>query len=184
MQVTKVATVASAEARLADSAAGLAGQARAGAAQAKNVSDALGVKVDGLEKWRAAQEADSHAPGAVLARLARETTIWFGDGVDFVDPELAKRQIGALAAQLKAGGGGLRVVGYSDSAGTVAKNLSLSQQRADAIVAVLLAEGVESSKVVAVGRADQAAIEAPGGPKQRRNRRARFEMLDQAEQGQ
>lgn len=183
-QVLRVATVGSTEAGLAQNAAGFEKRIQSEREQAKSRRDALSQKLDDLEKWRAAQQAEANAPQQILARLARDTVIRFGEGADYLDSDQAKRQIAALAAAAKASGGGLRVVGYSDPAGSEARNLKLSQQRADAVAAALVAEGVESSKVVAVGRSDQAAIEAPGGAERRRNRRVTFETLSQAEQKQ
>ena len=190
MQVMRVATAQAtdaASARLAGDEADLAqkfAEAQARAAAQQQSLDSLGARLEGVEHGLAAEEAAARAPLAVQARLAQESVIWFGEGVDFVDPALARRQIAALAAALKASGGGLRVVGYTDSLGTTAKNSALSQARAEAVVAVLLAEGVESSKLVAVGRGDQTAISAPSGADKKRNRRVIFEMLTPAEQTQ
>jgi outer membrane protein OmpA-like peptidoglycan-associated protein len=170
-------------ARVATSA-GLETEAQAQRGQAaalKGAVEGLAGRLDGSDRWQAAREAEAHAPARALAQLAGATSIAFGDDLDYADPERAKSQIAALAAQLKASGLGLRVLGYSDQKGSPAQNLKLSQQRADHVLAELVAEGVESSKLVSVGRSAEAAIAAPGGPQSRQNRRVAFEMLTPTE---
>jgi outer membrane protein OmpA-like peptidoglycan-associated protein len=150
----------------------------------KGAIEGLGERLDGSDRWRAAREAEAQAPARALAALAGMTTIEFGDELDYADPVRAKSQIAALAAQLKASGFGLRIVGYSDQAGSATANIKLSQQRAEQVAAELVAEGVESSKLVSVGRGVEAAVAAPGGPQRRQNRRVTFEMLTPAEPGE
>ncbi len=179
VSVTRVATAAG-ESRLAAGAADLGQQMQSGAARQATLAKGLAE----ARAWQTARDAEAEAPAARLGHLAADTVVWFGDDAAFADPALAHRQLAALAAQVKAGGGGLRVVGYADSGGSPAKNLALSQARADAAVAVLLAEGVESGRLVAVGRSDQAAIASGTGAQRRRNRRVTFEVIGPAEQGQ
>ena len=134
-QVARVAT-----------AAGLDRQAQAQGEQAsalKGAVESLGGRLDGSDRWRAAREAEARAPQRALAELAGKTVIEFDGDLDYVDAGVAKSRIDALAAQLKASGLGLRVVGYSDPTGSPTQNLKLSQQRADKVAAELVAEGVE-----------------------------------------
>jgi len=77
-----------------------------------------------------------------------------------------------------------RVVGYADGAGRRAKNLPLSQRRADAVVAALASEGVDPQKLVAVGRGNAAVIADERGNQRRLNRRVVFETPIEAEQAQ
>ena len=146
--------------------------------------DGLEARVGAAEKWLAARQAEADAPAARLATLAEKTVILFGDDDTFLDSEIAHRQLAALAAELKASGGSLRVVGYTDSHGSLIKNRALSKGRADAVINVLLAEGVSAQKLVAAGRADQAPIAMENGADRRRNRRVTFEVLDAAGRGQ
>ena len=116
MNVIPVATAASAgaaESRLAAGAADLGRLAEAGASRQAALSAGLAQ----ARAWQAARDEEAKAPAARLTRLAQDTVIWFGDGVDFVDSALAHRQLAALAAAAKAGGGGLRVIGYADFRG-------------------------------------------------------------------
>ena len=179
VSLTPVATAASAgaaESRLAANAADLGQKLGSGAVR----QEALAAGLAEARAWQAARDAEARSPSARLAALARDMVILFGEGADFADPDLARRQLAALASQLKDGGGPLRVVGYSDSTGTAAKNLAISQARAEATVQVLLADGVEKAKLVAVGRGDQTAVAADA--EQRRNRRVTFEPIGAAEQ--
>ena len=167
--------------------AGLATEAQAQRERAsalKGAVEDLSGRLGGSDQWRAARDAEAHAPAKALAELADKTAIEFGDDLDYADPARANHQIAALAARLKATGLGLRVVGYSDQSGSAATNLKVSQQRADKVAAELVADGVESTKVASVGRSVESAISAPGGPLSRRNRRVTFEMPMPAEQDQ
>ena len=150
--------------------------------QAQSALMAQQRRVAPLEAAEAAHVAATDAPLARLARLAAQTTLWFNDGTDFLEPEAARAQIAALAAEIKRSGAALQVVGYTDSLGSVQRNVKLSQAHAEAAVAALIAQDVDSSKLAAVGRGDESPIAADHGPDSRRNRRVVFEMVGPAEQ--
>jgi outer membrane protein OmpA-like peptidoglycan-associated protein len=61
------------------------------------------------------------------------------------------------------------VSGYTDSTGAPARNLVLSQERADAVKAFLLSQGIEGTRVVAKGYgASDFAVPNPASPENRR----------------
>src|SRR6185312_12499447 len=59
--------------------------------------------------------------------------------------------------------------GYTDSTGTTARNLTLSQERADAVKAFLLTQGVDGTRILAKGYgATDFAVSNPASPANRR----------------
>ncbi len=174
MRVTRLETAAAAtarEAQLTERMTALAEQAHATQG-----------RLEELQKWQADRQAEHDSPTAQLERLASSTVIRFGDEDDFLDAEQARRDLVALAWALKASGGSLRVVGYTDSHGSAPMNRHLSRIRAKAVIDALVGEGVEAEKLVAVGRAAEAPIAGESGADRRRNRRVIFELLGAGEQ--
>ncbi len=176
MRVARVATAASLD------AAAPRDQTQAALAAHGARAEALSGRVSRLESAEAARKTEAATPAARLARLAAATTIWFDAGTDFLDRQNAQAQIAVLALAMKESGAALRVVGYTDRLGSHRRNMKLSQARAVATVAALIAQGVDSSKLVSVGRGDESPIAAENGPDSRRNRRVVFELIPQAEQ--
>jgi outer membrane protein OmpA-like peptidoglycan-associated protein/uncharacterized protein YidB (DUF937 family) len=69
------------------------------------------------------------------------------DSMDFLNKA-------AVAIKAAPSGTQIEIGGYTDNTGDAASNLQLSQQRADAVRAYLVAQGVDSSAVVAKGFGD------------------------------
>ncbi len=150
------------------------------AAREKSAETAVAVlrdKLAALESWRESREARDNRPEVKLAQLARRSFIIFGEGAEPLDAAAAQTTISALAEAVKAGGG-LRLIGYSDSTGNAARNLALSRGRAETVARLLVEAGVDPARLVAVGRGDEAALFDEASDQHKRNRRVGFEPLD------
>lgn len=92
---------------------------------------------------------------------------------------VAASSVKALAAYLQAGpSASVRIEGHTDSQGTAAANLMLSQRRADAVRDVLVAAGVPRAKVQAVGRGQlQPVADNASAAGRSRNRRVEIIIL-------
>ena len=59
---------------------------------------------------------------------------------------------------LKSKGSRVSIVGHTDSLGSIAKNLHLSEQRANAVVRALISRGVSPARLNAVGRGESSPV--------------------------
>lgn len=75
----------------------------------------------------------------------------------------------------------LRIEGHTDTTGTDDHNLSLSNQRAEAVRAYLVRSGIESSRLVAKGYGEERTLqEGESDEVHATNRRVEFHMLERA----
>lgn len=73
----------------------------------------------------------------------------------------------------------VRIEGHTDNVGEASTNLSLSQQRADAVLATLVSLGVEASRITSVGMGEDFPIASNDTPEGRgQNRRVDVILLD------
>lgn len=117
-----------------------------------------------------------------LTQFIKSNAIFFGDSIDYRDGKMAEAQLDALAVLIRDADVLVRVVGYTDERGTVTRNSSLSQLRADKVRDALLARGVRTTSLVAVGRLSSSDISPTMGP-QSPNRRVEFELGFKGEAG-
>jgi len=103
-----------------------------------------------LEELRDAMNA---TPRKLLADWAREHAFFFTNGTDFRNERLAELRLDELARLINAASGIVRIVGYTDERGPQTRNNTLSIQRADKVVAGLVARNVPRDRLVTAGRA-------------------------------
>lgn len=114
---------------------------------------------------------DEARTGAAL--FTKPISISFASGSDELGPEAIALLNQHVLPQLQiAGGMYARIEGNTDSVGDYAMNLSLSQRRADAIVAYLVGRGIPAGRLVARGNGSAAPVATNRTPQGRaQNRR-------------
>lgn len=122
-------------------------------------------------------------PRDVLETFAARNAVFFANNSDYRDATRAGETLDALVPLIKSANVLVRVVGYTDLAGTVPGNTSLAQIRADKVRTDLLARGAPPSLVVAVGRRDSNDL-SPAQGIDSPNRRVTFEVGYDGEAGQ
>jgi outer membrane protein OmpA-like peptidoglycan-associated protein len=101
--------------------------------------------------------------------------IYFARDTEFENGQQALASLGEIAELAKASGLRLRVVGHTDAAGDVVKNLQLALKRATFIADMLAARGVDSKNI---SPASRGSAEAAPGNAQALNRRVTFEIAE------
>lgn len=122
-------------------------------------------------------------PRDVLETFAARNAIFFANNADYRDATRAGETLDALVPLIKSASVLVRIVGYTDVAGTVPGNTSLAQIRADKVRTDLLARGAPPNLVVAVGRRDSNDL-SPAQGVDSPNRRVTFEVGYDGEAGQ
>lgn len=157
--------------------AALEEQARRRIAQLTQENAALARSVDELSQRLAAIRIPQVTPRQALERFTREHAIFFSDNSAYRDAAIARSTLDTLAALVKQSTELVRVVGYTDEIGGTAtqRNMQISMQRSEKVVAELVARGVPRQRLVAVGRANVADL-APVSGSSTPNRRVEFEV--------
>lgn len=131
------------------------------------------------DKLAALETAATPTARAKAQALASRTAIYFARDDAFADPALAARRADEIAAALKSDADlALRVVGHTNSSGNEQRNARIARSRAEAVVALLVARGIEAGRLRAVARASADAGAAQSDP---RDRRVTFELAPQDE---
>ena len=111
-----------------------------------------------------------------LDRWVRSHAIFFTDNAAYRSEAEAMRSLDELADLMKRSGAFVRVVGYTDDAGTPAKNLSIAKMRSDSVTAALIARGVNANQLVALNRTTPETRVSPSNAPGNANRRVAFEV--------
>ncbi len=148
------------DARIAALASASDEAAGAARADARTISDRLATLATSLAR----------TPRERVAALIESVAIYFSRNEAFADPALAEKRVGEIAAALKASDVSLRIVGYTDSSGDDRRNALLGLQRAEAVAALLVAQGIDRTRLRTLSRLGENTVADP------RDRRVIFEL--------
>ena len=135
----------------------------------------------GHQMDKQAAELKQNIPGAVVERVGEGIQVTFDSGLlfdfdsDVVRPE-ARTNLRNLATSLeKYPGSDLLIVGHTDSVGTDAYNLGLSERRASAAVTYLASQGVDRTRMRSRGLGETEPV-APNDSEAGRSKNRRVEV--------
>lgn len=136
-----------------------------------------GPRIDGTTVAARAVPATAAACVADVQTLLSKQKITFEPGSDRID-DAAQGLMAALATMLKqCPGVAIEIAGHTDSQGTERNNRSLSQSRAEAVLAALKEGGVDTAAMTAVGYGEEKPIADNGTEDGREaNRRIEFTL--------
>jgi outer membrane protein OmpA-like peptidoglycan-associated protein len=164
------------------------GSTAKGAILGATIGGAAGMII-GHQMDKQAAELKQNIPGAVVERVGEGIQVTFASGLlfdfdsDDVRPE-ARTNLRNLAASLdKYPGSELLIVGHTDSVGTDAYNLGLSDRRAEAAATYLAAQGVSRSRIDARGLGETEPV-TPNDSEAGRSRNRRVEVAIYASEAQ
>ena len=80
-----------------------------------------------------------------------------------------------LARLMKRDGSLVRIIGFTDDAGTPAKNTAIAKSRAETVAAALVARGIASNRLVTLNRIAPETNVSPVNGTSSANRRVEFE---------
>jgi outer membrane protein OmpA-like peptidoglycan-associated protein len=143
----------------------------------------------GHQMDKQAAELKQNIPGAVVERVGEGIQVTFESGLLFdFDSDVirseARTNLRNLAASLdKYPGSDLLIVGHTDSVGTDAYNLALSERRAESAASYLASQGVERTRIRARGLGETEPV-APNESDAGRSRNRRVEIAIYAGEAQ
>src|SRR6476619_221737 len=143
----------------------------------------------GHQMDKQAAELKQNIPGAIVERVGEGIQVTFDSGLlfdfdsDVVRTE-ARTNLRNLAASLdKYPGSDLLIAGHTDSVGTDAYNLGLSERRAESAASYLASQGVARSRIRARGLGETEPV-APNGSEDGRSKNRRVEVAIYAGEAQ
>jgi outer membrane protein OmpA-like peptidoglycan-associated protein len=116
--------------------------------------------VIGHQMDQQAKEIDQSVQGAKVERVGEGIEVTFDSGLlfdfdsDRIRPDAASNLDNLAASLNKFPNSNIMIVGHTDSRGTDAYNMDLSQRRANAAAAYLRSKGVPSSRLSTAGRGE------------------------------
>jgi len=156
------------------------GSTAKGAILGATIGGAAGMII-GHRMDKQAAELEQNIPGAIVERVGEGIQVTFESGLlfdfdsDQVRPE-ARTNLRNLAASLaKYPGSELLIAGHTDSVGTDAYNLALSERRAGSAASYLVAQGVDRARITPRGLGEAEPV-APNATEAGRSRNRRVEV--------
>ncbi|MFT4098684.1 MAG: OmpA family protein [Rhodoblastus sp.] len=119
-------------------------------------------------KLAALAAATARTPRDRLIALVADSAVYFSTDDTLVDRRLAEQRAGEIAAAMKNTDLSLRVVGYTDPTGSAKLNLGIAQKRSNAVVDMLVAQGVDRSRLQIVTRSSANIGATTADPRERR----------------
>ncbi len=124
---------------------------------------------DNIAKVEAAMKPAAAAPPAKPS----DFLVFFDWDKYNLTPEAMKIIADAVAAAKKEGAKTIKIVGHTDTSGSAAYNLKLSERRANAVAAQMVKLGIPATSLVTVGRGQEdLLVPTPDGVREPQNRRA------------
>jgi outer membrane protein OmpA-like peptidoglycan-associated protein len=123
------------------------------------------------------QESTRQTPRAAAENFMRRNAIFFERDAVLRDAKVAETTVAQLADLLRAANLRVRVVGYSSDSGSAPINRRLAQERASAVVALLLARGIDAGRIVVATRPAGVSIDDAPDASGHANRRVEFEPV-------
>ncbi len=163
---------------------GVVGNATGSTARGAIIGAAVGGAagaVIGHQMDQQAKEIKQNVPGAVVQRVGEGLEVTFDSGLLFdYDSDVlrpaAKENLASLASSLdKYPDTNILVVGHTDSVGTDAYNMGLSERRAAAAVNYLVSQGVDRARIRPAGRGETEPV-APNSTAEGRQQNRRVEV--------
>jgi OOP family OmpA-OmpF porin len=135
--------------------------------------------MDALEKQAPPMAAEAPAAPAVVAAPPGRFELYFNFDQAALTPDAEQVVATAAKAAKAAGYPVIRVVGYTDHAGSDGYNLKLSTRRAEVVKKALVAAGVPADRVTVEGRgAADPLVPTRDGVREPKNRRAVISFVD------
>lgn len=116
-------------------------------------------------------------PAPVVMQMPGEYLVFFDWNKADVTPEAASILDNVVAAAKKMGDTKVVATGYTDTSGSAAYNMGLSERRAEAVKAVLASEGIPAQNITTIGRGEEDPLVPTGdGVREPQNRRVQIQF--------
>ena len=116
--------------------------------------------------------AQQHETTPAPAPAPGEFLIWFDTNQSALTPEGLRVVEQAARAYQERGAARITVTGHTDTVGSAAYNLRLSESRADTVANELIREGVPAADIITIGRGEEdLLVPTADGVDEPRNRR-------------
>jgi len=142
----------------------------------KSETTALKTEATVLKAEIAALSARGLTPREQLVQFARSHAVFFNEGTTLRNAANTGRMLDELAALMQRDTARLRIVGYTDDAGSPATNSALGQSRSEAVAAELTRRGVAPARLIVLRRTSPENNVSPVSGAGSSNRRVEFEV--------